>query len=173
MPPRAASPPGKGAKAAAAAKDAAPAGPSIEELVRSLPLRFMALYPLLSALSASSGAADAHPHGPCARQTAQAQAQKALAEAARVAAERADEAAAAARERAAREAKDRDDVLEHAARELGAAAAKTQALQARIRRGCGQRTALRLAIFASGAPRAEACPHAGAHQAAAGRDRRH
>jgi len=38
MPPRAASPPGKGAKAAAG-KDAAPAGPSIEELVRCLRLR--------------------------------------------------------------------------------------------------------------------------------------
>ena len=34
MPPRAASPPGKGAKAAAG-KDAAPAGPTIDELVRA------------------------------------------------------------------------------------------------------------------------------------------
>ena len=75
----------------------------------------------------------------CAPQSAQAQAQKALAEAARVTAERADEAAASARDRAAREAKDRDDELEHASRELAAAAAKTQALQARLPEPRGQR----------------------------------
>ena len=52
-----------------------------------------------------------------------------------MAAERAIEAAAAARARAASEAKDRDDVMEHAARELAAAAAKSEALQARPTRG--------------------------------------
>ena len=106
----------------------------------------------------------------CAPQTAQAQAQKALAEAARVTAERADEAAAAARVRAVREAKDRDDVLEHAARELGAAAAKTQALQARFRL---KPWSTNLAASVSLSPprartRAEARPRAGAHQAASG-----
>ena len=105
------------------------------------------------------------------RQTAQAQAHKALAEAARVASERADEAAASARERAAREAKDRDDVLEHAARELAAAGAKTQALQARLRRSRGQlslRPRFALLSASTPHPRAETGAPAGAPQAAAG-----
>lgn len=65
-------------------------------------------------------------------QKAQAEAQKGLAEAARITAENANESAAAARDRAAREAKDREDVMEHAGRELAAAAAKSDALQASL-----------------------------------------
>jgi hypothetical protein len=127
MPPRAASPP----KAkAAAAKDAAPAGPSIDELVR---LRLLApRFALWLRLSAAWRFADAPQLRRHAPQKAQAEAQRALAEAARAEAERADEAAASARDRAAREAKDREDVMEHAGRELAAAAAKSDALQASL-----------------------------------------
>ena len=106
---------------------------------------------------------------PCAvrAQKAQAEAQKALAETARIAAERADEAAAAARERAAAEAKDREDVMEHASRELAAAAAKSEALQART--APGQRGPTLTRCFATRHRALLTCfGRTGAHQGAEG-----